>query len=133
MEDTRRPIRDHLPLAPEAEELSKLLDSLVALRLQIANAPKGEPALGAKLVEARAALETAIEEVKRLLEQTDRRHHSSKPNKSDGHRPQQGGAGHPMPIFDPADAPDPEQVYANYLRSCVMAGIEPVPRDEDAV
>jgi hypothetical protein len=38
-----------------------------------------------------------------------------------------------MPIFDPADAPDPEQVYANYLRSCVMAGIEPVPRDEDAV
>jgi len=53
--------------------------------------------------------------------------------KSDGHRPQQGGAGYPMPIFDPADAPDPEQVYANYLRSCVMAGIEPVPRDEDAV
>ena len=28
-------------------------------------------------------------------------------------------------MFDPADAPDPEQVYANYLRSCSMAGIEP--------
>ncbi len=34
-----------------------------------------------------------------------------------------------MTVFDAVDAPDPEQVYANYLRSCAMAGIEPVPRE----
>jgi len=33
------------------------------------------------------------------------------------------------PVFDPADAPDPEQVYANYLKTCEMAGIEPAPRE----
>jgi hypothetical protein len=32
-------------------------------------------------------------------------------------------------IFDPADAPDPDQVYANYLRTCTMLGVEPVPRE----
>jgi len=32
-------------------------------------------------------------------------------------------------VFDPADAPDPDHVYANYLRTCAMIGIEPVPRE----
>ena len=32
-------------------------------------------------------------------------------------------------MFDPADAPDPDRVYANYLRTCAMLGIEPVPRE----
>ena len=27
-------------------------------------------------------------------------------------------------MFDPADAPDPDLVYANYLRTCAMLGIE---------
>ena len=32
-------------------------------------------------------------------------------------------------MFDPADAPDPERVYANYLKTCAMLGVEPVPRE----
>jgi len=32
-------------------------------------------------------------------------------------------------MFDPADAPDPDLVYAKYLKTCEMAGIEPVPRE----
>ena len=32
-------------------------------------------------------------------------------------------------MFDPADAPDPELVYVNYVKTCAMAGIEPVPRE----
>jgi hypothetical protein len=32
-------------------------------------------------------------------------------------------------IFGPADALDPGPVYANYLRTCAMAGIEAVPRE----
>ena len=32
------------------------------------------------------------------------------------------------PMFDPADA-RPELVYANYLKTCAMAGIEPAPRE----
>ena len=32
-------------------------------------------------------------------------------------------------IFDPADAPDADRVYANYLRACAIAGTEPVSRE----
>ncbi len=32
-------------------------------------------------------------------------------------------------MLDPADAPDPDLVYANYLKTCAMLGIEPVPRE----
>ena len=32
-------------------------------------------------------------------------------------------------MFDPADAPERDQVYANYRRTCDMLGIEPVPRE----
>jgi hypothetical protein len=28
-------------------------------------------------------------------------------------------------MFDAADAPDPELVYRNYLRTCAMCGVEP--------
>jgi hypothetical protein len=31
-----------------------------------------------------------------------------------------------------ADAPDPDLVYAKYLKTCEMAGIEPVPPRERA-
>jgi len=31
-------------------------------------------------------------------------------------------------MFDPADAPDPDDVYGNYLKTCAMLGIDPVPR-----
>ena len=31
------------------------------------------------------------------------------------------------PMFDPADAPDPDLVYANYLKTCAMSGVEQVP------
>ena len=30
-------------------------------------------------------------------------------------------------MFNAADAPDPELVFANYVRACAMLGIEPVP------
>jgi len=33
-------------------------------------------------------------------------------------------------MFDPADAPDPDLVYANYVRTCAMLGIEPTPREQ---
>ena len=33
-------------------------------------------------------------------------------------------------MFDPADAPDPDLVYANYLKTCAMLGIEPTPREQ---
>ena len=33
-------------------------------------------------------------------------------------------------MFDPADAPDPELVYANYLKTYAMCGIEPTPREQ---
>jgi hypothetical protein len=32
-------------------------------------------------------------------------------------------------MFNPANAPDPDHVYRNYLRSCSISGIEPVPRE----
>ena len=32
-------------------------------------------------------------------------------------------------VFDPADAPDPDHVYRNYLKTCAMSGIEPVSRE----
>ena len=32
-------------------------------------------------------------------------------------------------MFDPADARDPDLLYANYLRTCAMTGVEPVPRE----
>ena len=32
-------------------------------------------------------------------------------------------------MFDLADARDPDHVYRNYLRTCAMLGIEPVPRE----
>jgi hypothetical protein len=32
-------------------------------------------------------------------------------------------------MFSPADAPDPDCVYANYLKTCEMLGIEPTPRE----
>ena len=32
-------------------------------------------------------------------------------------------------MFDLAHAPDPDLVYANYLETCAMRGIEPVPRE----
>jgi hypothetical protein len=34
---------------------------------------------------------------------------------------------HPA-MFDPADAPDPDLVYANYLQTCAMLGVEPTWR-----
>jgi hypothetical protein len=33
-------------------------------------------------------------------------------------------------MFDPAGTPDPEFVYANYLKTCAMCGIEPTPREQ---
>jgi len=32
-------------------------------------------------------------------------------------------------MFDFANAPDPDHVYRNYLDTCAMLGIEPVPRE----
>ena len=32
-------------------------------------------------------------------------------------------------MFDPADAPDPDRVYRNYLKTCAMLGVEPVTRE----
>jgi hypothetical protein len=32
-------------------------------------------------------------------------------------------------MFNAADAPDPEDVHANYLKTCAMLGIEAVPRE----
>ena len=32
-------------------------------------------------------------------------------------------------VFHPADAPDPERVYANYLKTCAMSGVTPVSRE----
>jgi hypothetical protein len=32
-------------------------------------------------------------------------------------------------VFNPADAPDPDLVYAHYLKTCEMLGIEPTPRE----
>lgn len=32
-------------------------------------------------------------------------------------------------MFRPADAPNPELVYLNYLETCRRLGIEPVPRE----
>ena len=32
------------------------------------------------------------------------------------------------PLFDPADAPDPDLVYANYLKTFSMSGVEPLLR-----
>ena len=31
-------------------------------------------------------------------------------------------------MFDPDDAPDPDTVCVNYLKTCAMLGIEPTPR-----
>jgi len=78
MEDTRRPITDYLPLGHGAERLARMLDSLVTLSLEIASDTQGEKsfvaALGrAKLLEVRTALETAVRDVKRVIEKTDRR------------------------------------------------------------
>jgi len=33
-------------------------------------------------------------------------------------------------MFDAADAPDPDLVYANYLKTCAMLGVEPTPREQ---
>ena len=33
-------------------------------------------------------------------------------------------------MFNAADAPDPELVYSNYLKTCAMSGIEPVPCEQ---
>ena len=32
-------------------------------------------------------------------------------------------------MFDADDAPDPDLAYANYLKTCTMRNVEPVPRD----
>jgi hypothetical protein len=32
-------------------------------------------------------------------------------------------------MFDPADVPDPERVYANYLKTCAMLNVVPEPRE----
>ena len=32
-------------------------------------------------------------------------------------------------VFDPADAPDPDVVYRNYVETCRRVSIEPVPRE----
>ena len=32
-------------------------------------------------------------------------------------------------MFGPNDAPEPDLVYANYLRTCAMPGVEPTPRE----
>jgi len=32
-------------------------------------------------------------------------------------------------MFDSADPPDPDRVYLNYLETCRLLGIEPVPRE----
>jgi hypothetical protein len=94
MEDTRRPITDHFPLGPGAEGLSDLLDSLIALRLEIANAPEGEKALTAtaartQLMEVQATVERAIGDLRRALEATDRRR-TSPPRRGDGEQRHEG-------------------------------------------
>ena len=33
-------------------------------------------------------------------------------------------------MVERADATDPDLVYANYLRTCAMLGIEPTPREQ---
>jgi hypothetical protein len=58
---------------------------LVVLRLEIANSTTSERAMsaalgGAKLLEVQAVLEVAIQDGRRVLDQTDRRH-SSVPNR----------------------------------------------------
>jgi hypothetical protein len=35
--------------------------------------------------------------------------------------------------FDLADLSDPDLVYANYLKTCAMLGIEPTPREQALV
>jgi hypothetical protein len=94
VEDTRRPITDHFPLGPGAEDLSRLLDSLIALRLEIANSTEGEKALTAtagraKLMEVQATLEKAISDLRSALEATDRRH-TSPPRRGDGEQRHEG-------------------------------------------
>ena len=32
-------------------------------------------------------------------------------------------------MFDPADVPEPDILYAHYLKTCAMLGAEPVPRE----
>ena len=32
-------------------------------------------------------------------------------------------------MFDSDDAPDPDQMYRNYLETCRRLGVEPVPRE----
>ena len=36
-------------------------------------------------------------------------------------------------MFDADDAPDPDLAYANYLKTCTMLNVEPVPRDRALV
>ena len=33
-------------------------------------------------------------------------------------------------MFNPGDAPDPDLVHENYLKTCAMLGIEPTPREQ---
>ena len=78
--DNRKPTTDQLPLGPGAVQLSSLLDSLIALRLEIANATSGEKALSdtvgrTNLLELRMTLDRAIRDVKRVIDKTDRRHY----------------------------------------------------------
>ena len=40
------------------------------------------------------------------------------------------GPAYDRAMFDPAHAPDPELVYANYLKTCAMLGIESAPREQ---
>jgi len=47
MEDTRRSVRDHISLGPGSERISRLLDSLIAIRLEVVNAVEGESRLNA--------------------------------------------------------------------------------------
>lgn len=87
--NNRKPATDRLPLGPGAAQLSSVLDSLIAIRLEIANATSGEKALSdtvgrTNLLEVRTTLDRAIRDVKRVIEKSDRRHHTA--SRSDGQR-----------------------------------------------
>ena len=82
MEDRRRPVLDQNRLGPGSEQLARLLDSLIAIRLEVVNAVEDERQMSAaaasdNLLRVQAALDTAIENIVRALRETDRRHSSA--------------------------------------------------------
>jgi len=80
MEDTRRPVPDQNCLGPGAEQLARLLDSLIAIRLEVVNAVEDERQLSVavasdNLLRVQGGLDTAIENIVLALREIDR--HSS--------------------------------------------------------